>query len=206
MTPSWRSVLLDSGWVCFPRTCVKDTCSKPTDVVSQLDTRGVRITKLAAKTQTDARANTLSSMLGLQEFPPHTDYVIDDLPPQYIVLVAPRPREAKTYIFNSAQLEVEYGLRMKSSLFRVTGTRNSFLTRFITESGPNRFIRFNAAITIPLNRDAIELDKHISAGLNASATINWNLIRFVVIDNWRCLHSRGSIKNIGDPALWRFAV
>ena len=84
-------------WKFYPRDGRRDTAKK---IVNSVKPTRIEFQHLSAKHTDSARPNTLSAHHGNSQFPLHTDRALDGDPPRWIVLVAPRPRDAKTILFD----------------------------------------------------------------------------------------------------------
>lgn len=163
---------------------------------------------LVPKTRDSARPNTLSSMFGLRAFPIHTDFSTRSMPSRYIILSAPRPRDATTRLYDGNRLTHVFQDKLKESIFLVHGIRNPFASRFVDSIDGEPLVRYNPAVMKPLNKIAEELSSYIDKEWSWDIEINWQQCRYAIIDNWRCLHSRSDVKDetVIKSGLWRFAM
>jgi hypothetical protein len=165
-----------------------------------------RIARISPRTSSEARENTLSSQYGLGEFPLHSDFSTDQVPPRYIGLFCPVSRSAATHLFAAEDVTSSIGTKRDSALFRIATGRRSFSARFRT-NGPDGFAyRYNADCMMPVNDDAKEVAQAMKAHFEPTYSIDWGVCSMVVFDNWRFFHMRGKSPEDDRGWLWRIAV
>jgi L-asparagine oxygenase len=144
----------------------------------------------------EAPRNTLSSRYGLDSFPFHTDGAHWIRPPRYLVLYCLDPGRAHRQTMILSPLELlskEEKLALRRELWRVTGIARSFWVRVLDGVCGDEFLRFDEACMRPerpLCVSATIMQRRI--GVAAPRAIHWEQSKFLVIDNWRTLHARGT--------------
>jgi hypothetical protein len=185
-----------------------DLFCSPMRLAKSFDPTRMYCDKLSPCEKSDSRPNTLSSMFGLDSFPPHTDFALDHLPPRYILLYAPRPRIAKTVLFDVKDLLSAFDeSTLSRSLFLVCGFKKRFYCNLVTHGKSGTFFRYNQAIMSPVNQEAKEVENYIHNDWKPSLAVDWNINKIVIIDNWLMLHSRTRCSE-GDKntVLWRLSL
>lgn len=176
------------------------------DVLANTKFKSVRVSKLKALDSGHARENTLSSRYGLNAFPAHTDFAGEDNPARYIVLACPVRRKANTHLFDIRALESDVASLGKKALFRVERQFNPFIAKAIETKDDVLLLRYNRDIMTPINKEAEKFSRVVSEDLPTVRTINWNQTGFVIIDNWRCLHSREAVSEPSLGWIWRIGI
>lgn len=175
-------------------------------IVRSMKPRKLLINRLSPVPEGAARVNTLSSRYGLGCFPLHSDYVTSNNPPPYILLVAPRPRDTDTFLFDAHKLIFNFGLDfLARCLFLLHGTSPRYC-RLITVKNDRLCFRYNKAIMTPQNPEAEEIANYLDSGSVQLFRVNWHQHRAVLIDNWSTFHSRGACASFDKIGLHRFAI
>lgn len=157
---------------------------------------------LKAKTTDEAKPNTLSSRYGMEQFPLHSDFVLDNQPPQFLFFSAPRPRAFGTTILDSRTLPQE----MRSqAIFLVNQPHHRRYVRFEVSTNGNPLVRYNAAFFRPANEAAKALVSMLNTR-ESTQVIDWNEFSMVIIDNWRLLHGRQDNSKLQPGSIRRIAA
>ncbi|MEN9908613.1 MAG: hypothetical protein RLZZ540_1762 [Bacteroidota bacterium] len=140
---------------------------------------------------------TLSKIYGLNAYPFHNDGVQNKIPPRFIVLKF-KSKEidvAKTFLLDSYKLALNNQTVFYHSVFNINGNGFKELTPLINERiNGKKMLRYNPVIMDSLiKKKKIELEELINS--SSKIIINWIPKSFLIIDNWRMLHSRDSISN-----------
>jgi L-asparagine oxygenase len=157
---------------------------------------------LRAMKEDESRPNTYSAMLGLKEFPPHTDFANWASPPRYLMLRCIVGFDhVFTSIIPSHALLSCLGERISSrALFR---PRRQVLGKPVTilpmcfSIMDTEAIRWDPRFLRPLNNEATEAFSKAPGSVDLQESI----VRIqlsspgdtLLIDNWRCLHGRSEI-------------
>lgn len=141
----------------------------------------------------DRNDHSLSGIYGYEEFPLHTDYAQNLMPPKFIILYS-ETIGAYTYVNETIKLLKENKLYKKACTAKVIiNTGNKFR---ICEIIKNGVLRFNPSIMKPLDNcsKAIfnEINEFISSKLIKHDYSQYNTL---IINNWSCTHARPSITN-----------
>jgi hypothetical protein len=189
----WRDSLEKDGWYAWKRNESENDVSLK-DLSRELCINKIESTYLLAKTPDAARPNTLSSRYGMNVFPVHTDYVLRDVPPNYIVLCAAKIRTVRTNLFNPFDVESVLGYNLLSSaIFKVVGGKCHYYIRFLDSIKGRHIFRYNPAVMIPANKQANQVDEFIRFHLGFFTSIDWEVASRVIINNWCIMHSRDAI-------------
>jgi hypothetical protein len=195
------------GWVSFDRAADPRLVSR---LLRVLRPSKIERTSLDGKSKDDARPNTLSSQYGLSEFPFHTDFAIRDKPARYIILVANRPRIAKTIIFDSNILVEHFGvLFLTKAMFLLRNGSKNYFTSIVKLRDGGLDIRYNSQFMEPRNKQAESIRSFmLEFKFERLPKVDWRASRAVLIDNLRMMHGReaiiasGEISKLRRIAIW----
>ena len=138
---------------------------------------------------------TLSKIYGLNAFPFHNDGVQNKIPPRFIVLKLKsiEIEVAKTFLLDGFELAMNNPNIFYHSIFNINGNGFKELTPLINERIiGKKILRYNPVIMDSiLKNKKVELEELIRN--SSKIEINWKPKSFLIIDNWRILHSRDSI-------------
>lgn len=176
------------------------------EVINSLNPEKVILHRLKPRTQREARPNTLSSRHGLGAFPAHTDFVVSEVPPRYLVLAAGRPRAAETLIFDTRQLVNKFGVEyLQRCLFLLHGQTKRYC-RLLTYKGAKSLFRYNKAVMIAQNREARIVSEFVENEMQVQCRINWLEHQIAIIDNWNVFHGRDACPDPDEVSLFRLAI
>lgn len=151
--------------------------------------------ELVAKDYSRAKPGTKSARRGLQTFPLHTDQASKLVPPRYILLRAFSASESPTYLLPVCQcrLTTELRLGLTEGLWAFRGSRTPHISSVVDDQR----IRWDEDCMRPLDKSAKKAHRQFSELLSRVEThhVEWtNSKTVLVIDNWRTLHGRASVK------------
>jgi hypothetical protein len=140
---------------------------------------------------------TLSKIYGLNAYPFHNDGVQNKIPPRFLVLKLKSDEKnvAKTFLIDGYKLASNNQSLFYHSIFNINGNGFKELTPLINERiNGKKILRYNPVIMDSIIRKKkTELEQLINN--SKKITIDWLPRTFLVIDNWRMLHSRDSVNN-----------
>jgi Taurine catabolism dioxygenase TauD, TfdA family len=168
--------------------------------------KSVLCTRLRPLSLSTARQNTLSAKYGLGDFPLHTDFSVNDCPARYIILFCPVQRTAATRIYDGVGLDTVHVSLAQRGLFRVERNRNPFIAHALEVRSGNFFFRFNSDVMTPLDEAARTVVTHLTGHHKLTTLIDWRVTSFLILDNWRCLHSRNAVLDNCYGWLWRIGM
>lgn len=149
-------------------------------------------------TQSDAPVGSLSSRVGLQAQPPHTDYAYLPDPPRYILLRCERPGEKQcptivwTLDWKSLVRDRPADLVRNGWLIQSSPQNRFYGTVVETEPDGMPTVRFDAfCMTPPLGAGSVGCATNCLQSYAASTVIEYSEGDCVLLDNWRVLHARG---------------
>lgn len=166
---------------------------------------------ISPRATSEAPKRTLSSRYGFAAFPFHTDGAHWPQPPRYLVLYCRDPGDGERETLLSAPLEsitCHEETVLRRATWRVDGVRKPFVVRILDGIRGHEYVRFDQACMTPMS------DKDDSRAIIAkciarkpSVRVSWQAYKFLIIDNWRVLHSRGS-SLVPDPTRlhWRILL
>ncbi|CAJ0731324.1 MULTISPECIES: TauD/TfdA family dioxygenase [Ralstonia] len=195
-TPKWRLIRRDQ----------KGHAYSVKEVLKLLAPEKWMCQRLLPRSQELARPDTLSSRYGLDIFPPHTDFATIDVPPQYLVLVAPQPRAADTLIYDAGELVREFGIDYLQRCLYLLRGRTSRYCRLITHQDNKKVLRYNATVMAAQNAEAHAVADYIKTSMRATCRIDWTQHRMAILDNWSAMHGRDALDGTLGVGLYRFAL
>jgi hypothetical protein len=141
----------------------------------------------------NARPYSLSAQHGEGAFPFHTDVAHWSVPARYLLL---RSDAASVRSTNVAAVRDSLGHAACLELFcravfLVRNGRHSFLASAF-EPRLSLF-RFDPGCMVPADRAARDVVEHLSilTSTGCATSVTWTAGCTVLVDNWRCMHSRG---------------
>lgn len=151
----------------------------------------IEISPLCTKS---ARKNTLSSRYGLAAFPLHSDGANMPIPPKYVAIqfCGPSSHLVDFNILDCSPLfKTDLFLNNRSELlFSVNSGKSKYITRIFK----NEIFRFNPCIMTPLNNISKSFLKKMEEIYKDQLIFNPKDQEIIIIDNYRCLHSRGIVR------------
>jgi alpha-ketoglutarate-dependent taurine dioxygenase len=171
---------------------------------------GGTVEYLRVQTRENATPWSLSALHGLGEFPLHTDFAHDVMPPRYVLL-----RSSAAGTVRPTTLQSLSAIAISSAARRILQRRV-----WVARGGPipfyapvlfgdGTYVRWDSACMSPscLAMDA----RHAWTECLASAQpvqFDWDMNTVLVVDNWRVLHGRGghAMRSDGDRLIERIIV
>lgn len=157
---------------------------------------------LRAMKEDEAKPNTYSGMLGLREFPPHTDFANWAFPPRFLMLrCIVGFNHVFTRVIQSHALVSILGESIsRRALFRprrqVLGKPMTIIPMCFSSMGTEG-VRWDPRFLRPLNQEAKEAFSKASESINLQETMVEVPLSApgdtLLIDNWRCLHGRSEV-------------
>jgi len=169
------------------------------------DHRDARIVRTIAPQDRDSARNTLSSRYGFGPFPLHTETAYWRTPVRWLLLrcLAPGSASRATTVVDTELLRISPRLlRLMCNEIWIVAARRPFLATVARPpaNGHPLAIRFDRDCMRPLTRGARDLAAILDTLLSEIAPIEvtWSTDDLLVVDNYRCLHGRGSASS-PDP-------
>lgn len=160
------------------------------------------IREISPQPSNTAPSNTLSSRYGFGSFPFHTDGAHWPRPPRYLILYCQHPGrgQRETLLCNPLpSLRVDEQNILRHELWRISGVRKSFSARVLDGTCGQEFLRFDHACMNPMGDSGKSTELLSLCLVRQPATrVAWEADKFLIIDNWKMLHSRGP-PVISDP-------
>ena len=147
---------------------------------------------LVPKDKNETNYFSLSSAYGLKKFPLHTDGAEFSVPPKYIVMRALTDSHTGTTLADASTLKSNSVV--SNSVWQVK-TKTGLITACFFEMDHNYnmdYIRFNRLSMKSVEGEKFEILKAIDS--LPTTTITWTKNKTLLIDNWRMLHGRQSVK------------
>ena len=142
----------------------------------------------------NAHPQSLSANFGVNEFPYHTDGAYFIKPPRYIILryIQGIENPTPTTLCNLTDVSEGDQKLLQHSIWKVRSIK-SFYSTILSQD--QRFYRFDNGVMQPLNKanDNSTILSSIVSGLPIQ-TIEWEINKTVVVDNWKYLHNRPKVK------------
>lgn len=171
-------------------------CSLETSVASTSASRKPSV--LRPYSQCEAPRASMSSITGLSAQPMHTDAAYYPLPPRYIVFFCSEPGEAEcpTYVWPlnwDKMLQDRPSVLMQPGWIAKGGKRAPFYCQILTAAPSSRmFIRFDPICMKPPLAGNMTSAVNILNEYSKKVEFFWEAGDILIVDNWRCLHARGS--------------
>lgn len=163
------------------------------EVRTATDYEVVAKSTLNARKKQDAKPGTLSSHVGLQQQPPHTDGAHLAIPPSYVLL---RPQAATTTPtvvapIDVSSMSVEVRCAGLNGVFKVRNGNNTFLTHGLV----GRSIRYDPMCMHACDQRARDFERFVVESATASAFeyVHPESRPWLVLSNTGCLHGRASV-------------
>ena len=165
------------------------------DEFSKYKQRGFRKEEMQLRVDKINAKKTLTKIFNTNEFPYHTDGVQYELPPRYIILI--RTLEADNYTATTIIDGIKIAENNKDLFFRtsfvIKGNGFRELSNIVETRDDEYLLRYNPVIMSSYLLDKKqEIDSIFKK--TKSIKIDWELKNFLIIDNWRMLHSRDAVK------------
>ena len=128
------------------------------------------------------------------QFPMHSDTAFWQAPARYVILKAQVASPTPTLLLPFPELQkIIQSARIETAIFSIRTTSGSHYGR--AQFAKDTFgIRFDSCYMKSANRDAKALVDILSFPPNKLVErFEWRGTNALVIDNWRCLHARGSV-------------
>lgn len=161
---------------------------------------GKVIDLLVPKQSDEATKNTLSHRFGLNSFPLHTDTSFWNLPAKYIIMSCPDGCNTSTTLIHWQKIKEHLSdndlINFEQAIYLVKTPNKTFYTKLIHFHNAQHYFRYDPFIMKPINKHAKNIDKTLNTilkNLNL-IKINWIENKTIIIDNWKMLHGRESIK------------
>ena len=146
-----------------------------------------------------ARSGTMSSYLGFERFPFHTDGAYLRTPPEFILLrladgaISLRP--TLICALSALSMELEQVHMLMRDTWIVRGSRRPFLSPVLCNDGVNRrtLLRFDRFCMRPASARSARSAKIFESVLEKAnpVRIDWARNKALILDNWQVLHARG---------------
>lgn len=169
--------------------------------------RGPLVDVLIPTDRQSANQRSLSVRYGLSPFPWHTDGAHWSTPPRYIVMgcLETAPCTAQTLFCEGSTFDPLNVDGARSSVFRITNGGNSFYAA--ARGSSDRYYRFDPGCMTPVDAGAQEIVRAIDLfEPSDEQAITWQAGKFLLLDNWRFLHRRGSAQGSTERKLLRVTV
>jgi hypothetical protein len=156
---------------------------------------GPLIDNLIPLNKQDAHPQSLSAKFGVGGFPYHTDGAYFSIPPRFIVLRYIKGIEdpTPTTLCNLTDINGADKQLLKDAIWKVRSIKSFYSTILAQDSS---FYRFDNCVMQPLNKanDNSAFFSDIVSNLSTQ-TINWEINKTIVINNWKYLHNRPEVKD-----------
>jgi len=145
--------------------------------------------------------NSFSFKFGFGTLQFHTDTAFFDLPSRFFLITSVFTSNSCTNIIDFNQIlkkinEEELNLLKRAIFLMKIPEKQTFVKLFFNEKGKTG-VRFDPNIMSPYNSSAkiaLEIVNSKIATLEP-IKIDWNSKKILIIDNWRCLHSRDNVED-----------
>ncbi len=201
LTAHHKTILAEHGWLFLRDPILADDIHAVAKLLGPpVSSPGAPfIESLQPRSEMDARANTTSSIYGLNQFPLHTDMAHWPLPPRYLVMRASVvATSVPTLLVDSRDLELD-GNKLnewRRALWRVSRVHRPYLCSLFFQHDGIVGVRWDVCTMSPYGRVAMQIVSDVVAEMNdllvkRPIRIDWSSSdELLVLDNWRMLHAR----------------
>ena len=158
-----------------------------------------KVETLSPQGRNTAHLKSLSAVYGKASLPLHVDQSHRPTPCRYIVMtcVEASSNPANTILLSHVRnrLNEQQQNTLRESIFFIRNGRNSFYSSALNQR--RGFIRWDPACMEPQNDAAFEAAEFLGTMQERHPTrcVEWTIGKYLIIDNWRCLHGRSSCHN-----------
>lgn len=154
---------------------------------------------LKAKNIGEGIRESFSYKFGLDEFPFHTDASFKVVPYRFIILSSIKDSSTVTKVIDLKSMldlisskELNY---FKKSIFLLKTPFEQKIVKLVFSEKEKLGLRFDPNIMQPYNESAIKSLKTINEFIKNSSPVKIHLEKnkALIMDNWRCLHSRSKV-------------
>lgn len=146
-----------------------------------------------------ARPETMSSYLGFDRFPFHTDGAHFRIPPRFILLRladgAHSDRPTLVCAFSDRSLNLENIQILMRDVWTVRGSYRPFLSPILSDTAVHghTVLRFDRFCMKPASARTARSVQILESALERTnrAEVTWAANKALILDNWRVLHARG---------------
>lgn len=188
------AVLNGRGWIELPSFRTEEGVRQLGHELGKLGVTGFQ--RLSPLPKGIGRGHSFSDEFGLDRFPLHTDTSFWSEPARYIVMQSPADSSTPTLLLEKAHvtelLAQPCAARAIFRSQRIYGPRYSGVTG-TSSAIPDWAIRFDPTHMTPANDAAKEFLKLVEAAIDRANLFFYTGANSLLLDNWACLHGRGSI-------------
>lgn len=194
--------IVNDGWTLF--TSEKKDDKKLLEIASKYglpfsDSNGKLVQTLESKPEKSGIRKSFSYNYGLSNFPYHTDTSFNDIPARYFLLSSVFKSNTTTNIVDFysifKRLKDEEIKIMENAIFLLKTPQEAKFTKMLFKQNNLLGIRFDPNIMTPYNLNAKEsviiLERYLKE--IKPIEIDWTKQNILLVDNWRCLHSRSKV-------------
>ena len=162
---------------------------------------GEYVAELKSSDGRSSLAGTFSNVYGLSAFPFHTDTAFWELPARYVVMGMIERSGSKTNYISLSDIEKnisgDFLAKARKSIYLSETFEGSKYTSLVFGGNEAWGFRFDPNIMTPANVHAKNFHEELETAIERvePRKIDWGGSRAVVIDNWKFLHGRESVKN-----------
>ncbi len=165
------------------------------------DSNNFLVQELKAKNKHTGIIESFSYNYGLDAFPYHTDTAFIEIPARYLLLTSLFESKTTTNLIDLKDCfdklsSDELKIFEKSIFLLSTPIEKKFTSLMFNHDGLIG-IRYDPNIMTPYNSSSKIAIEILNAMIKKSESnkINWNQNQILILDNWRCVHSRSRVED-----------
>jgi hypothetical protein len=191
--------LASRGWLFMPATLGIDSREILSTLGPLIPSRwGSPYLDLIPYTTASAPPASMSSIVGTDEQPMHTDLAYCALPPKYVVLQCVNPGEVscptRVWELNLDRLKTDHPTVLTEVKWMALSSEpTQFYCSILDFRQEEIRVRFDPFCMRPINGrfDIVNDTCRKLAAYSQAFSFNWESGSILVLNNWRCLHARG---------------
>ncbi len=170
---------------------------------------GEQVRALRPQPMALANPNTLSSRYGTGRFPFHTEAAYFEHTPRFLLLFCenPGPGTRPTCLIDGQRIIAELARLERRGTWSIRSGSHQQFAHVLERRAGQYALRYDSACMFPRGAAARREASIIGDGINAEPVVwlHWHANDAVIVDNWRCLHGRGSssVSDESERVLWR---
>ena len=189
--------LKENGYVYFnERKIVEEVFES----VTEISLSNMIIDSLEPKKENTENPGAWSNIYSDKEFPPHTDFAYQALPPRFIGLhcISHKNSDRPTFILDSQKIPSNVKNKLHKVIWRIRHHERSGTVRMFDKKTLKgcEILRYDPVCMAPyFKKDIWAIDLLNHTYRKYSDAVAWEENGFMIIDNWRCFHGRGLNKH-----------
>ncbi|QYK54277.1 MAG: TauD/TfdA family dioxygenase [Fimbriimonadaceae bacterium] len=137
-------------------------------------------------------AQSYSGQYGLSEFPLHTDFAEERVPPRVLALICIDPGKMLTPTLVMPLMELKERKKLLDCICEVRTRNGNFTSSVVSNSKGELLLRYEKHAMSPMGRYSKVIFDHFLDDIKPTL-VRLSKGQILLIDNWCCLHGRGAV-------------